>query len=296
MLGVAAVVALLPKVRPHFSPGRRRVLIATRAAVLASPALVAGYGVFIQRRAIGMREVKIPVAGLPRELDGVTLVQLSDIHLSPFLSVSELDRAIEMANEAKADVGLVTGDLITTAYDPLDTCLNRLARLRTSEGIVGCLGNHEVYANAQDHATARGSRLGIDFLRDRSRLITVRGHQLNFVGVDYQRMHSQYLSGAERHVVPGMLNILLSHNPDVFPVAARQGYQLTISGHTHGGQITVEILNENLSIARFYTPYVYGPYQEGKAALYVTRGIGTVGVPARIGAPPEVALIRLCAI
>ena len=93
-----------------------------------------------------------------------------------------------------------------------------------------------------------------------------------------------------------MVNILLSHNPDVFPVAARQGYQLTIAGHTHGGQITVEILHQNLSIARFYTPYVYGLYREGDAAVYVTRGIGTVGVPARLGAPPEIALIRLCAI
>jgi predicted MPP superfamily phosphohydrolase len=296
MICVAVVLKLLPKIRPHFSPGRRRLLLATRAAVLASPAVVAGYGVFVARGAIGLREVKIPVPGLPRELDGATLVQLSDIHLSPFLSVRELERAVDMANETKADIGLVTGDLITTAYDPLDTCLDRLARLRTAAGTIGCLGNHESYANAEDHATARGAKLGIDFLRDRSRLLAVRGHQLNFVGVDYQRMNSNYLAGAERHVLPGAVNILLSHNPDVFPVAAKQGYQLTISGHTHGGQITVEILNENLSIARFYTPYVYGLYREGDAAVYVTRGIGTVGVPARIGAPPEVALIRLCAI
>jgi predicted MPP superfamily phosphohydrolase len=93
-----------------------------------------------------------------------------------------------------------------------------------------------------------------------------------------------------------MTNILLSHNPDVFPVAADLGFQATLSGHTHGGQITVEILNRNLSVARFYTPYVYGLYRRSRSTIYVTRGIGTVGLPARLGARPEVALIRLCAI
>jgi predicted MPP superfamily phosphohydrolase len=97
-------------------------------------------------------------------------------------------------------------------------------------------------------------------------------------------------------MVPGATNILLSHNPDVFPVAARQGWDLTISGHTHGGQISVEILGENLSVARLYTPYVHGLYRRGAPAIYVSRGVGTVGVPTRVGAPPEVSLIRLCAI
>ncbi|HOK44916.1 MAG TPA: hypothetical protein PLK67_03235, partial [Bryobacteraceae bacterium] len=105
----------------------------------------------------------------------------------------------------------------------------------------------------------------------------------------------RYLVGAEKLLSPGAVNVLLSHNPDVFDVAARQGYDLTIAGHTHGGQVTVEILHQTLNVARFYTPYVYGLYRKGPSAIWVTRGIGTVGMPARIGAPPEVALLRLCA-
>jgi len=119
---------------------------------------------------------------------------------------------------------------------------------------------------------------------------------LNVAGVDYQRMREPYLRGAETLMVPGTTNILLSHNPDVFPVAARQGWDLTIAGHTHGGQISVEILGENLSVARLYTPFVYGLYRRDASAIYVSRGVGTVGVPTRVGAPPEVSLIRLCAI
>jgi hypothetical protein len=271
------------------------LLLTARGAVLASPVVATGYGVFIQRSDLRTKEINIPIPGLPRELDGTRLVQLSDIHLSPFLSVRELERAIDMANETKPDIALITGDLITNAADPLDTCLDRLKRVRAPYGVIGCLGNHEVYAEAQDYTAAQAARLGIDFLRSRSRIVPLKGASLNFAGVDYQRMHTEYLRGANRFVRPDMVNILLSHNPDVFPVAASQGYQLTISGHTHGGQITVEILRQNLSIARFYTPYVYGLYRQGDAAVYVTRGIGTVGVPARLGAPPEIALIRLCA-
>jgi predicted MPP superfamily phosphohydrolase len=87
--------------------------------------------------------------------------------------------------------------------------------------------------------------------------------------------------------------LLLQHNPDVFPVAARQGYNLLLAGHTHGGQVRVEILDQSINPARFFTPYVYGLYRQGNAASYVTRGIGTIGIPARIGAPPEISLLRL---
>jgi predicted MPP superfamily phosphohydrolase len=121
---------------------------------------------------------------------------------------------------------------------------------------------------------------------------------LNVAGVDYQpqRLRRQYLDGAERLIAPGAVNVLLSHNPDVFPVAAEQGFDLTIAGHTHGGQINVEILHQSLNIARFVTPFVYGRYRAGRSSLYVSRGIGTIGLPIRIGAPPEITLLRLTAV
>jgi hypothetical protein len=95
-------------------------------------------------------------------------------------------------------------------------------------------------------------------------------------------------------VDPAAFNVLLSHNPDVFPVAARKGFPLTISGHTHGGQVRVEILQQDLNVARFFTHYVDGLYNQGGSSIFVSRGIGTIGLPARLGAPPEVALITLC--
>jgi len=132
-------------------------------------------------------------------------------------------------------------------------------------------------------------------LRQQSRQLRFGNATLNISGVDYQRMGMRYLAGAGKLLAPGMTNLLLSHNPDVFGVSSQMGFNLTISGHTHGGQVNVEILHQNLNVVRFFTPFTYGLYRLGPAALWVTRGIGTVGVPARIGAPPEIALLRLCA-
>ena len=276
------------------SPARRAFLHTTQAALLCTPAIVTGYAVFIERVDLSLREQDLMFPDLPKDLDGLRLVQLSDIHLSPFLSERELARAVDMANETRAHLALVTGDLISTARDPLDICLKQLSRLRADAGVFGCLGNHEIYANAEDYVEQQGARMGQRYLRQRAESLKFGQATLNLAGVDYQRSRKPYLVGAEQMIAPDAFNVLLSHNPDVFPVAARQGYPLTIAGHTHGGQVRIEILHEDLNVARFFTPYVDGLYRRDKAAVFVSRGIGTIALPARIGSPPEVNLLRLC--
>ncbi len=280
---------------PRFQPERRKLLIAARTAVFAAPVAVTGFGMFIQRREFRLREVNLPLAGLPKDLDGLRLVQLSDIHLSPFLTEQELQYVIGMANETKAHIALVTGDLISNPGDPVDACLRHLTRLKSDAGIWGCLGNHETYAGVEDYTAKAGARLGIQFLRQQNQELRFGGSVLNLGGVDYQKRTAAYLPGAEKLLRPGTTNLLLSHNPDVFPVAAKQGWQGVIAGHTHGGQINVEILHQSVNVARFFTPFVYGLYRRPGSSIYVTRGIGTIGMPVRLGAPPEVALIKLCA-
>lgn len=298
-LSVLLVAAILIsrwwlQVESGHSPARRAFLHTTQAALLCAPALVTGYAVFIERVDLTLREQDLMFPDLPKDLDGLRLVQLSDIHLSPFLSERELARAVDMANETHAHLALVTGDLISTAYDPLDTCLHQLSRLRADAGIFGCMGNHEIYADAEDYVEQQGARMGHRYLRQRAESLKFGQATLNLAGVDYQASRKPYLVDAERMVAPGAFNVLLSHNPDVFPVAARQGYQLTIAGHTHGGQVRVEILRQDLNFARFFTPYVDGLYRRGNSAVFVSRGIGTIGLPARLGARPEVNLLRLC--
>jgi len=293
-LAAYGVVWLVRRGSSDHNPARRSFLRLAQAALFGAPVAAAGYGIFIQRFRLGLREQKIALPNLPEGLNGLRVVQLTDIHMGPFLGEAELARAVAMANETKAHVALVTGDLISGPGDPLDACIQRLSHLRTDLGIFGCLGNHERYAEAEDYTQMQGARFGLRFLRHQAVKLSYAGAQLNLAGVDYQRFNRPYLKRAEELVDRAAFNVLLSHNPDVFPVAARKGFPLTISGHTHGGQVRVEILEQDLNVARFFTHYVDGLYKQDNSSIFVSRGIGTIGLPARLGAPPEVALITLC--
>lgn len=276
-------------------PGRRQMLRVVRAAAVSAPLAVAGYGVFLARRQARLREVTVRIPDLPQDLRGLRIVQLTDIHLSPFLSEHEFASAVDLANETRAHLAVVTGDLITRRGDPLDACLRQLSRLRAEAGVLGCLGNHERYARVSGYTAQQGARQGLQFLRRRAVTLPFGAARLHVAGCDYQESRLPYLTGMERLVSgeTGTLNLLLSHNPDVFPVAARQGYDLTLAGHTHGGQVTVEVVSQHVNAARFFTPYVDGLYREGRSSAFVSQGIGTVGVPVRLGTRPEVALLTL---
>ncbi len=291
--GVRVVGRVWKRLAPKHQSARRQFLKTAPALAIATPAAALGYGVFIARDGLKLREQKIEIPGLPQDLDGVTIAQLTDIHRGDFVSRWQVERAVAMANEARPRLTLVTGDLITTGEDPLDECLDTLAKLRAEAGVFGCMGNHEVYARAEDYVEREAARRGIFFLREQSAPLRFGDATLNLAGVDYQRARQRYLVGAEELIKPGAFNVLLSHNPDVFPTAAQLGFPLTISGHTHGGQVRVEILRQDLNMARFFTPYVDGLYKKNQSAVFVSRGIGTIGIPARLGAPPEVALITL---
>jgi predicted MPP superfamily phosphohydrolase len=279
---------------PHVDPDRRRLLHAAGNAVLAAPVAVLGYG-YVRRTDFRVREIDVPIPNLPRDLEGCRILQLSDIHLGPFLNEGDLARVVDAAVETRPHLAVITGDLISSHGDPVDACIRQLARVKADAGVFGCMGNHERYSGLEEYTEQAAARVGIRFLRGEATSLPFGDSVLNLAGVDHQSKAGgkRYLVGAEQLVRPAAVNVLLSHNPDVFPVAARQGYNLMLAGHTHGGQVTVEILDQSINPARFFTPYVYGLYRIGAASAYVTRGIGTIGIPARIGAPPEISVLRL---
>jgi uncharacterized protein len=278
---------------------RRHALSLAGNALVAAPFVALGYGALVERTNFQVNEMDVPLAGLPPDLHGLRILLLSDIHLGMFLSERELARMIDAACDLDPHIAFATGDFISTFGDPLEASIRQVARVKADAGTLGCLGNHERYAHAEDEATRLAARAGIPILRSESRQLRFGSAVLNVAGVDYQRsshwrgQHPAYLAGAEKLIQPGAFNLLLSHNPDVFPVAARQGWSLILAGHTHGGQVNVEILDRSISPADFLTPYVRGLYRIGASVEYVTRGIGTVGIPVRFGAPPEISLLRL---
>jgi predicted MPP superfamily phosphohydrolase len=292
-------------------PGRRHFFKTATAVAGAAPFLGAVYGFAAERLNYQVRRVEIPLANLPSALDGMKIAQLSDIHLSGYISRDDVRRAVDMANDLSPDLSVVTGDFITGASDPLVECIEELRKLAAPLGVYGCNGNHEIYAKAEDAAQHFFAQAGMKLLRSENARISFRGAQLNLIGVDYQRERGpggkriQTLAGVENLVRQDMPNILLSHNPNSFDRAAELGIELSLAGHTHGGQVQVEILDHRLSPARFITNYVAGLYARplGKASavdataqashLYVNRGLGTVGAPVRLGVPPEITLITL---
>jgi predicted MPP superfamily phosphohydrolase len=301
----------------EFNPSRRTFF--QYAAVLAGgfPFLAATYGFAAERLRYTIERVDVPVANLPPELDGLRIAQLSDIHIGDYMPPHEIARAVDMANDLQPDISFVTGDFVSSVGDPLDVCITELSRLRAPLGVWGCNGNHEIYAGVEEDAERLFREKGMRLLRAQSAVVEHNGARFNLLGVDYQRDHmtsgedagpQSMLREIEPLVRRDMANILLSHNPNSFRRAAELGIELSLAGHTHGGQVKVEIVDHNVSPARLMTPFVAGLYHlpmnghggtatgsSGlqKAALYVNRGLGTIGFPVRLGVPPEITLLTL---
>ena len=311
-------------------PSRRYFFRTASALAGAAPFLSVMYGFAAERLDYRVIRVEIPTANLPPALDGMNIVQISDIHMSGYMSRADVRRAVDMANDLRADLAVVTGDFITGASDPLADCIEEIRNLRAPLGVFGCNGNHEIYARAEDAAQHLFAQAGMKLLRHESVQLPFRGAHFNLLGVDYQRERApngqrvQMLPDLAPLVRRDMPNILLSHNPNSFNRAAELGIELSLAGHTHGGQIQVEILDHRLSAARFISDYIAGAYfrplsmpaannralkdgnnspanllqpsshaQPPLSALYVNRGLGTVGAPVRLGVPPEITLITL---
>ena len=302
-------------------PARRYFFKTATAAAGAAPFIGAVYGFAAERLNYQVHRVEIPVSNLPAAFDGFKITQLSDIHLSSYMPRAQVRRAIEMANELGGDLAVVTGDFITGADDPLEDCIEEIRKLSAPLGVYGCNGNHEIYADAEERSQELFAQARMQLLRQENAVLNYRGAQLNLIGVDYQRERTPggrrvaLLSGAQHLVRKDMPNILLSHNPNSFNRAAELGIELSLAGHTHGGQVQVEILDHRLSPARFITDYIAGLYmrplftpaktvasqkflhastlQGPHAAIYVNRGLGTVGAPVRLGVPPEISLLVL---
>jgi len=290
-----------------FSSSRRTFF--QYAAVLAGgfPFLAATYGFAAGRLRFTIVRVDVPLANLPPQLDGLRIAQLSDIHIGDYMPPREIARAVAMANDLRPDISFVTGDFISGEGDPLDACITELSRLRAPLGVWGCNGNHEIYAGVEDDAERLCHEKGMQLLRAASAVVEYNGGRFNLIGVDYQRDHmtsgeptGPMLHEIEHLIRRDMPNVLLSHNPNSFHRAAELGIELSLAGHTHGGQVKFEIVDHSISPARLISPFIAGLYHlpmnggaSQKAALYVNRGLGTLGFPVRLGVPPEITLLTL---
>jgi predicted MPP superfamily phosphohydrolase len=285
------------------SPGRRRLLEQAAVAISAVPFVAATYGLLYERLDVEVTRPRIALARLPKGFQGFRIVQLSDFHISPFMTADEIRRCVTIANGLKADLVALTGDYVGDDLAAAGEVVQALAGLRASSGVFGCLGNHEIYTETEDSITRLFAAVGTRILRQERALIQSHGEMLNLIGVDYQQRRfssdhdghfvDRYLEGSEKLVMPDMVNILLNHNPNSFDRAVELGIDLTLAGHSHGGQLALSFINRGLSLVRPETPYVSGWYEKAGSQLYVNRGIGTTGPPIRLGARPEITVLEL---
>jgi uncharacterized protein len=306
------VMTVLPAAR--LEPARRTVFRYATYLAGGLPLLAAAYGATAGRLRYRLVAVDVPMANLPPSLDGLRIVHLSDLHIGDFMPRAAIRRAVDLANTVEPELAVLTGDLITSDRDPLEDCIAELSRLRAPLGVWGCHGNHERWSGVEARTQALFERYGMHVLRQQCAELSWRGGAINLIGVDDQRARagvpSSMLRGIEALVRRDIPNILLSHNPDTFPRAAALGIELSLAGHTHGGQIRFALGDHQWSPASFITPFVAGLYRlplEGRADeaepcprpsafLYVNRGLGTFGLPVRLGVPPEITVLTLRAV
>jgi len=284
------------KLRNPASPERRSFLSGTLTSAIAGSAVsLTGFGVFLAKKQPEVKAVSLPVKNLPDELAGFSIVQLTDIHLSSTCKRDFLETVVATVNSLNPDMVVLTGDLADGVVAVSGKDAEPLCKLHAPFGKYYVTGNHEYYYNAEEWINKVES-CGFKALINSNETITVNGKQVLLAGVaDYRagyfiKSHRSDPFKAIQSNTPTDLKILLAHQPKSIFDAAKAGFDIQLSGHTHGGQFYPWQLAIGID-----QPYLAGIYQHDDTLLYVSRGTGYWGPPIRMGAPSEITLLKLMA-
>ena len=264
---------------------RRAVL---RLATGVAAGLVAGevaYGGFYERYHLGVTRADIACHALPPGLDGLRIGLISDTHYSAFTSLPLIERAVDLLQREAPDLVLLGGDYVThrdRRY--IADAAKPFARLDAPHGVFGVLGNHDDAIEVPRVLR----RAGVTVLTDTRMRLSVRGRTIDLLGLDYWTRQPAAISRLVRGRAP--FTIMLAHDPRRVYEASALDIPLVLSGHTHGGQVSLPVIGA-LAARKF--PVAAGSGRFGSTALFVSRGVGTVLLPCRIGCPPEVAVVTL---
>jgi predicted MPP superfamily phosphohydrolase len=276
-------------------PRPDRLLLAQSSAVLvvALTLLCTAVGFWLARRP-RITEVSVPIRRLPPALRGFVIAQISDVHVGPTIKRGFVSAVVDRVNRLEPDMVAVTGDMVDGSVEHLGVHMAPLAELRSRHGSFFVTGNHEYYSG--EAAWSREmTRLGLTVLKNRHVVVDHDGAAVVIAGVTDLSAH--HFNGAERSDPAAALRgapadagakILLAHQPRSAPAAATAGFDLQLSGHTHGGQFWPWNL-----VLRCFEPFAQGLYRLQTLMLYVSRGTGYWGPPTRFGVPAEITRIRL---
>ena len=287
-----------------FNESRRKFITASAAAVSGYAFIGAGIGA-IQKDNYQIIEKDITIKNLPAELRGINIILFSDIHSGPYMNEDMMREYTNVINGMNPDLILIPGDMTNSQKTEVIPFTKAFRDLKSKYGIYGTLGNHDYFNDANYIADAIINESPVRMLRNNSATVEIKGKFINILGIEDTRdsgVNNNALLVKYADEALNTLNInhtanpniLLCHKPYVFDDLSQKGFDLILSGHTHGGQIVfAKFAGVNLSIAATVNKYIDGLYRSGDSQMYVSRGIGTVGLPIRLNCPPEITKITL---
>lgn len=275
--------------------GRRTLL---RTSIMAAPAYVLGASSIAAMQPDDYEIVRktITIPDLPEKLKGLKIALISDIHSGPYMDKYDMDGYVNVVNSLKPDVILIPGDFVNNDNEQVVPLCDAFQRLQAEYGVYGSLGNHD-YFDSADYVANEIQNCGVNLLRNGHSIIEPRGEKFAIIGMEDVHPNDtfdQHFKPAVKGLSPELPHVLMCHKPYYLEHAAGWGVKFMVSGHTHGGQIVLaRLFDAVLSPATLVSSYIEGLYTADATQMYITRGIGMVGIPVRINCPPEVTLFTL---
>ncbi|MEY2830637.1 MAG: hypothetical protein RIQ33_2495 [Bacteroidota bacterium] len=294
-----------------FMPDRRKLLIQAGVLVASIPFAAIIHGIVSGRYNFKLREVTLKFKDLPKAFDGFTITQISDIHIGSFDNKEAVAKGIAMANSAKSDVIVFTGDLVNNVASEVEPFIDVLSKLSAPMGIYSTFGNHdygdyvqweskEAKANNLETLKQHHATIGMKLLCNEHVTFERNGEKIHIVGIENWGLppFPQYgnLNKALGNLPNDSFKVLLSHDPSHWDAEAKKHpshIHLALAGHTHGMQFGIEIPGFKWSPVKFKYPKWADAYEENGKYLYVNRGFGYLAFPGRVGIWPEITKITL---
>jgi len=303
-LALWSLTAILRGLSPPFEKGKRDFLGNSARTLVVTSIGALGYGTYCENKRLEISRVTLEYKGLHPELSGLRIVQLTDFHAGPFISFETIAEVVSAANALKPDLMILTGDYVNHNPAYIHGCASLLDDLKAPAGVFGVYGNHDHYTGIGAMKEAF-SKTHLSMLSDGHGAARGLEGRLNIIGaedpVSGWATDAQFstLARISSLLVPGQFNLLLSHRPGIFKTTQGWNVPLTLSGHTHGGQVIVPAIGgRGFSLASLFVTYTHGLYesnQDSQVRMYVSRGIGTIVAPVRLFCPPEIVEITLAA-
>jgi len=278
---------------------RRNFIRGASWTLAGTPFVMALHGAMNTVYDFEVKDIDIFIKDLPKGLEGVKIVQISDFHAGSFYSDKPVRKMRNIIKSIEPDILVMTGDFVNFHQNEFKHVYKEFSLFKAKYGVYGCLGNHEHYVKGEEHEALKRiiRNAGIDLIINDNREIIIKGSKLNLAGVDNWGRGQKFadFEGAMSKTDKNFPVVLLCHDPSNWRPRVRDSIDidLMLSGHTHGGQIGFEYEGINLSpVQMFYDEYA-GLYTHGDKSLYVNRGCGVVGPPIRIGIRPEISILRL---